>query len=69
MASLDHAAPVTSLQWNAWGTWLAVATEDCQVQQWRPNLAGEWTLQGRLVGTCGSEHADNRPATDMLLVD
>ena len=55
VTQLDHAAPVVQVEWNALGTWLAASTQDCQVQQWRANLVGDWSLQGRIVGSCQDE--------------
>ena len=43
-ADLQHAAKVCQIEWNANGTWLAVATEDGRMSLWRQNLLGSWKL-------------------------
>ena len=32
------------MEWNANGTWLAVATEDGTMSLWRQDLLGSWKL-------------------------
>lgn len=43
-AALEHAAEVCQVEWNASGTWLAVATQDGKMSLWRQNLLGSWKL-------------------------
>jgi hypothetical protein len=47
---------VCRVSWNALGTWLATVVEDSTVHMWRPNLAGEWSLQSKIVAENDSEY-------------
>lgn len=68
MARLDHAAPVVKVEWNALGTWLAASTKDCQVQQWRANLVGDWRLQGKVVGRHEGMDVSNLGNSEAMMV-
>ncbi|BDA47913.1 probable Nucleoporin SEH1 [Coccomyxa sp. Obi] len=48
VAVLEHTSPVCQVEWNAVGTWLAVATAEGGVNLWRPNLGGEWCCQSKI---------------------
>ena len=41
---LEHGAKICQIEWNASGTWLAVATDDGRLSLWRQNLLGSWKL-------------------------
>ena len=41
---LEHGANICQIDWNASGTWLAVATSDGRLSLWRQNLLGSWKL-------------------------
>ena len=56
VATLPHKARVCQVSWNAEGNWLATVTEDCDVFLWRPNLAGEWSLQSKIIAETDSEY-------------
>jgi len=47
-AVLQHDSHVRQVEWNAMGTWLAVATEEGGVSLWRPDLGGDWSCQSRV---------------------
>lgn len=48
VAALDPKSHVCQVEWNAVGTWLAVATVEGGVNLWRPNLGGEWCCQSKI---------------------
>ncbi len=56
LAALAHTGMVCRVSWNALGTWLATVVEDSTVHMWRPNLAGEWSLQSKIVAENDSEY-------------
>lgn len=50
-AELDCGSAVRQLLWNGLGSWLAVATDEGEVQLWRGSLAGSWSRLTRIVGS------------------
>ena len=55
VAQLGAAAPVTQLEFNAMGSWLAVSNAAGQVQLWRPALDGTWNLLTSVEGAQAEE--------------
>ena len=51
VATLQHSGEVCQVSWSSLGTLLATVTKDSSVHLWRPNLAGEWSLQSRIVAS------------------
>lgn len=51
LATLSHGAGVWKLEFNQWGTCLAVATEDASVTVWRANLVGDWDVMCVVQGS------------------
>ena len=51
VAELAHPSPVVKVGWHPTQGWLAISLQASLVHLWRPNLAGEWTLIRRLLGT------------------
>ena len=49
MGTLEHSAAVWQVKMNMTGTWLAASTDDSEVCTWRPDLAGDWVLQNKIV--------------------
>ena len=53
---LEHGANICQIEWNASGTWLAVATDDGRLSLWRQNLLGSWklvsTTEAVIPGSC-----------------
>ena len=56
VAALAHGGIVCQVSWSALGTWLATVVEDSTVYLWRPNLAGEWSLQSKIAPENDSEY-------------
>lgn len=62
-AELDAGAAVRGVHWNGLGSWLAVATDEGEVQLWRGSLAGSWSRLTRIVGAQdGSQHQRGQTA-------
>jgi len=51
VAELAHPSPVVKVGWHPTRGWLAVSLRASLLHLWRANLAGDWTLIRRLVGT------------------
>ena len=49
LGTLEHSAAVWQVKMNMTGTWLAASTDDNEVCMWRPDLAGDWVLQNKIV--------------------
>ena len=53
---LEHEADICQIEWNASGTWLAVATDDGRLSLWRQDLLGSWklvsTTEAVIPGSC-----------------
>ena len=61
VATLQHSGEVCQVSWSSLGTLLATVTKDSSVHLWRPNLAGEWSLQSRILAS--------DPDSDYVMVD
>ena len=51
VATLKHSREVCQVSWSSLGTLLATVTKDSSVHLWRPNLAGEWSLQSKILAS------------------